>query len=80
MKLSQHLLLTQVQRCSESLTTDAQERVAVINSSVNIEQRILNFYGMVEELLGRLQTCSVNIAMYKVRYHLLHVDFLCHKS
>ncbi len=40
---------------------DAQ-RVAVINSTVSIERRIVKFFGMVHEILDQLQTCSAHIA------------------
>lgn len=55
-----------VEKCSESLTMDPQERVKVINSSVNIEQRIIKFFELIEsDLYGHLQTCSAQIAIYK---------------
>ena len=37
-----------VEKCSESLTIDPQERVKVINSTVNIQERILRFFDLIE--------------------------------
>lgn len=39
----------------------------VINSTVNIQQRILRLYELVEnDLYGRLQSCATQIAGFKV--------------
>ena len=37
-----------VQSCSETLTILPEERVRVINSTVNIQQRILRLYDLIE--------------------------------
>lgn len=61
-----------VEGCSETLTIDAEERVKVINSTVSIESRIINFFGMIEtDMYGRLQTCSAQFASYRPRRNLI---------
>ena len=61
-----------VEGCSETLTIDAEERVKVINSTVSIESRIVNFFGMIEtDMYGRLQTCSAQFASYRPRRNLI---------
>ena len=37
-----------MQSCSETLTILPEERVRVINSTVNIQQRILRLYDLIE--------------------------------
>jgi ariadne-1 len=54
-----------VERAKE-LTLDAQLRLDVINSSVNIHTRIVKFFELVEnDLYGKLQSSSAQIAVYR---------------
>ena len=46
--LTTHSRFPVVQSCSETLTILPEERVRVINSTVNIQQRILRLYDLIE--------------------------------
>ncbi|KAG1675373.1 hypothetical protein FOA52_012292 [Chlamydomonas sp. UWO 241] len=60
-----------VQSCSDSLAIDPEERVNTINSTVNIQERIIRLYDLIEnDLYGKLQTCSAQIAIYKPKRNL----------
>eukprot|EP00798_Chlamydomonas_sp_ICE-L_P030283 gene30283-35271_t len=55
-----------VEKSSDSLVIDPQVRLNTINSSVNIQERILRFFDLIEsDLYGKLQTCAAQIAMFK---------------
>lgn len=63
---------TQVERLSglveraKELNLDAQNRLDVINSSVNIHTRIVKFFELVEnDLYGKLQKSNAQIAVYR---------------
>lgn len=54
-----------VERAKE-LTLDPQLRLDAINSSVNINSRIVKFFELVEnDLYGKLQSSSAQIAVYR---------------
>ncbi len=60
-------LRAQTAVCSASLVAaggaiEDRERIAVINSTVNIARRLSKFYDMVQEILDQLQTCTAHIA------------------
>mmetsp|Transcript_12045 Transcript_12045/g.25884 ORF Transcript_12045/g.25884 Transcript_12045/m.25884 type:complete len:537 (+) Transcript_12045:152-1762(+) len=60
-----------VECCSDSLTIEPRERVAVINSTVNIQTRIIKLYDLIEnELYGKLQTTSAQMAVYRPKRNL----------
>jgi hypothetical protein len=66
------VLVVQVERLSalveraKELQLDAQLRLEVINSSVNIHTRIVKFFELVEnDLYGKLQSSSAQIAVYR---------------
>lgn len=67
-----HLLSLQVERLSglveraKELNLDAQNRLDVINSSVNINTRIVKFFELVEnDLYGKLQKSNAQIAVHR---------------
>eukprot|EP00775_Hariotina_reticulata_P013428 gene13428-13556_t len=69
---AQEMLAAEVERLSglveraKELQLDAQLRLDVINSSVNIHTRIVKFFELVEnDLYGKLQSSSAQIAVYR---------------
>ncbi|MEW5311065.1 MAG: hypothetical protein WDW38_002808 [Sanguina aurantia] len=65
-------LSAMVTKCSETLRVDGVERVRVINSTVSIEARIVNLFGLIEdELYGSLQASSAQISVYRPRKNLV---------
>lgn len=55
-----------VDKASEKLSLDSELRLGVINSSVNIHSRIIKFFELIEnDLYGKLQTSSAQIAVYR---------------
>lgn len=55
-----------IEKCSDTLSIVPEERLAVINSSVSIHERIKNLYGFIEnELYGKLQTVSAQISPFR---------------
>ncbi|WIA17066.1 hypothetical protein OEZ85_013967 [Tetradesmus obliquus] len=69
---SQEMLAGEVERLSglveraKELTLDPQLRLDAINSSVNINSRIVKFFELVEnDLYGKLQSSSAQIAVYR---------------
>lgn len=55
-----------VEKASESLALDTALRLDAINSSVNIANRIVKFFDLIEnDLYGRLASSSAQIAVHK---------------
>ena len=55
-----------IEKCSDTLSIIPQERLAVINSSVSIQERIKRLYDFIEsELYGKLQTVSAQISPFR---------------
>ncbi len=54
-----------VDNASESLSLDSGLRLDAINSSVNVHQRIVKFFDLIEnDLYGKLASSDAQIAVY----------------